>query len=410
MNETKWSKKPSKVLPVFPSVLSAMVLLFQQIFFPDVQNGVVVNILLLVLNLIAFLPSLYIERREDKGVYAVGIIFVFVIASFYNIVVCGGPSPLHQFTAFANSTGGLWVAILIAELLALAVIPIRSERTSAGNGGTAPEPSPTSSIPRKYSKKSWAVFLLFLFIVACLPLIPLERAKPWFQSVSSAVYAVFGGSSGNTEPVLVMCGYLLLLFTAGVALFVGIHFILYLIEHFNNKKGGGKDFFSEYGTPIALLIVAGTAVVAANQKQSEDNTDLLNLAVQLFGWMILVVVGIIALFVMFETARLILKQCTESGSLLKTSMHLIFILIVQYTMGILTGLLRIFAIRDVIESLLLFFMPDLKDSMEPKISRILKDALDQETENAGIDLETGQNRPTRTIPAGFRSRKKRGGY
>lgn len=40
-------------------------------------------------------------------------------------------------------------------------------------------------------------------------------------------------------------------------------------------------------------------------------------------------------------------------------MRLIFVLIVQYSMGLLMGVLRMFALRSVLESLLLFLPPDL---------------------------------------------------
>ncbi|MFQ7397767.1 MAG: hypothetical protein ACLRNW_08105 [Neglectibacter sp.] len=63
--------------------------------------------------------------------------------------------------------------------------------------------------------------------------------------------------------------------------------------------------------------------------------------------------------VAFEAIRLVLKQCLQHGSLLKISMRLIFVLIVQYSMGLLMGVLRMFALRSVLESLLLFFLPDL---------------------------------------------------
>ena len=115
----------------------------------------------------------------------------------------------------------------------------------------------------------------------------------------------------------------------------------------------------------------------------------------LFGYALGILVGIIAVMVAFEAIRLVLKQCLQHGSLLKISMRLIFVLIVQYSMGLLMGVLRMFALRSVLESLLLFFLPDLGDSLEPEVTQVMNEALEREIEMAsgGLQHRYGEHQP-----------------
>lgn len=92
-------------------------------------------------------------------------------------------------------------------------------------------------------------------------------------------------------------------------------------------------------------------------------------------------------------------------------MHLVFVLIVQYTVGLLTGILRVFAIRDVIESILLFFMPDLEDSIEPKLNKVFRQALKNEVESIAedADVKYREEHGKKRVKKGVRIRYRGGG-
>ena len=154
---------------------------------------------------------------------------------------------------------------------------------------------------------------------------------------------------------------------------------VYLITR-HRGQGSEQTFFEEYATPITLLIVVGTGVLAVGKVNFDNGFNGIDLIDKLFTCMLLIFFCFITLFFVFLSTRQVLKQCTEKGSLLKTSMHLVFVIITEYTMGLLTGILRIFAVRGIIEDLLLFFMPGLEDSIGPKVNNVLKKALDDEVE------------------------------
>lgn len=131
------------------------------------------------------------------------------------------------------------------------------------------------------------------------------------------------------------------------------------------------------------------------QQAGTDGYQLVGFVSSLFGYALGILVGIIAVMVAFEAIRLVLKQCLQHGSLLKISMRLIFVLIVQYSMGLLMGVLRMFALRSVLESLLLFFLPDLGDSLEPEVTQVMNEALEREIEMAsgGLQHRYGEHQP-----------------
>ncbi|MFR1478151.1 MAG: hypothetical protein ACLSB9_21955 [Hydrogeniiclostridium mannosilyticum] len=137
---------------------------------------------------------------------------------------------------------------------------------------------------------------------------------------------------------------------------------------------------------------------------------------QRLGYALGILVGIIAVMVAFEAIRLVLKQCLQHGSLLKISMRLIFVLIVQYSMGLLMGVLRMFALRSVLESLLLFFLL-YGDSLEPEVTQVMNEALEREIEMAsgGLQHRYGEHQPRisrkdKVVPAELeRVRSEKGG-
>ena len=164
----------------------------------------------------------------------------------------------------------------------------------------------------------------------------------------------------NHSNIIALVFYALALFAlffTGIVIFA---IARYVLKRFSGN-GDRPNFFDEYGTSVVILIMIVPFLLSV-QQVGTDGYQLVGFVSSLFGYTLGILVGIIAVMVAFEAIRLILKQCLQHGSLLKISMRLVFVLIVQYSMGLLMGVLRMFALRSVLESLLLFFLPDLGDS------------------------------------------------
>lgn len=410
-----WKRISHRVFPLLPPLTAAAIVAFQQIYCPNAQVSTIINIVFLALNLLEFLPV--VQSQPIKGIikYVVGTFFIMVFAFIYNVCIVGVPSPLSAFPAFLNSICGMWALISVLELTVFVCVvfyhgrPIKSvgsggatgvipsvsaqtENSSSGRqpvvGGQAsdfngmpPQPNATGTPDgnRYHYCKPKLVFVAFFLCAIILPLIPWRSATRWMQSVREITASVFGNEIKNQDALVVIITYIFLIFVGMATLYILYEMAVYLITR-HRGQGSEQTFFEEYATPITLLIVVGTGVLAVGKVNFDNGFNGIDLIAKLFTWLLSIVIGIITLFVLFESTRQVLKQCTEKGSLLKTSMHLVFVIITEYTMGLLTGILRIFAVRGIIEDLLLFFMPGLEDSIGPKVNNVLKKALDDEVE------------------------------
>lgn len=441
-----WKSVLRRALPLLPPLAAAAVVVFQQVYYPHAQVSVLINILLLTLNLVDFLPTVKAPFMKGSANSLIGTCFITIFALLYNVCIAGVPSPLSDLPVFLDSMCGVWTFISALELAALSCLalyhgrpakpsalvgaaasaplassqpatpPSGGQPAASGQAPAPPNGTPPLSAPNSapggggnHSRGPKLILAAFFLFTAILPLIPWQSETGWMQSVRGITAAVFGSSIRNKEALIVVIAYIVLMFVGAVALYVISAMALYLIAKLSGRAGE-QSFFEEYGTPIALLIVVGTGVLAWSKVDFYDAFNGIDLITKLFTWLLIVVVGIISLFVLFEATRLVLKQCTEKGSLLKTSMHLIFVIIMEYTMGLLTGILRIFAVRGIIDDILLFFMPGLADSIGPKVHEVLRKALDDEVEEIA-ETSKGKCRPespkSKRNP-GFRSIHRRG--
>ena len=88
---------------------------------------VVLNIILLGLNLLLFVPlvrnagkaAAYSGDTVDRVLQWVGLVFVSLLGFLYNIFFYGVPSPLSDFQQFFNSMCGLWTVAILMEFLLL---------------------------------------------------------------------------------------------------------------------------------------------------------------------------------------------------------------------------------------------------------------------------------------------------
>lgn len=447
-----WETFHRHIFPFLPPLVAIASIIIQQIYYPAIESTISINILLLVVNLVEFFPFLY--RSTNRILHLIGVALIIILAFIFNIQVGGVSSPLSNFKAFMDSICGLWVVLLILEVLSLqfaylahntspdpsrprgdndeTLISPGSSRntderpmeyvlgseTSVGTNeanGPLRENTPsannrdrTQTTSDIISKSKANLFLVVFAIIAIL--LPFAswasfEQSSWMQSVRAITKFIFGNAVDKNNVAVVLLLYLLGLFVIAIAVIVGITIVRYVLARYLSHNSSQEDFFEEYSTPIIILVVAGALVlairsssVAASTTSSTDSLEsswhgmslVLGYITSLFAYMLCIIVAIIALLVAFETIRLVLKQCMKRGSLLKGSMQLIFALIVQYAMGLLTGILRIFALKDVIESLLLFFLPDLEQSIEPDVKQVLDTALKREVKQIAEDMGIAQ--------------------
>lgn len=451
------------IFPLLPTLCAVALIVIQQTYYPFTHPIVLINILLLTMNLLEFAPLL-ISRSVNSVLHLSGTGFIAILAFLFNIEVGGISTPLSDFKAFLDSVCGLWTAILIVELVCLyrhfvssrrGMAPEQSftgtntgETSSGGSTGSGSvdnasgrnrvlgQSGPPASNRNMSLDTALGIANKYLIIYALAAvLLPfanwaLLEQSGWMTSVRAIDQLIYGNKIRANNAAVLLLLYLLALFVIFIAVIVGINIVKYVLaRHLSHNSQ--DDFFEQYSTPIVVLVVAGAVVLAIRGTTTGEDTGglwtdaatlvedtgslwadaatLLGYITNLFAYMLAIIVAIIALLVAFETIRLVLNQCTKRGSLLKGSMQLVFILIVQYAMGLLMGVLRIFALRDVIESLLLFFLPDLDQSVEPEVKQVLDAGLKREVRQVSRDMHITQTKweHQRQKPSGYRIVRKR---
>lgn len=432
-NEKKPTHEKSfQILSALPPVAATLMIVFQQVYYPGANVEILFNVLFLAMSMLAFLPMSKRWTGAVRGFQLICTGYVNLLACLYNVSILGVASPLSDFSAFFNSFCGLWILISTLEMI-MVVGPliyksyqnrwdgewnrsVSGEKRNA-NRGRSGEPdfqndtfpqtldscavshsNRTKSTNSKDKKPSFSTFSKiapFLFIVCAiiLPLMPRNIAPDWVKAVKEITTVVYGNWVEEMSTFVIVLLYIAMLFAACVTLYVLYILSVYMLGRIRkdpSSKGAG-DLFQEYSTPIALFIVASTVTLAIRQVSGGNGINDVTAIGGVFEWMLIVVVGIIVVFILVEAVRLVLCQCVEHGSLLKTAMRLVFTLLVQYTIEILTGILRVMAIRDVIESILLFFIPDLEGSIEPKAKNVLNNALDKEIKKLAQDINAAND-------------------
>lgn len=430
--KTSTQKKTFSIFPMLPPVAATLMVVFQQVYYPSANVEILFNVLFLAMSMLAFLPMVKSRPGVVQKLPLICSGYVNLLACLYNVSIIGVASPLSDFSAFLNSFCGLWILVSTIEIIVV-VGPLiyksyqdRMDREGAqsmqckgrntdreGSGkldfqeATSSQTldscavlhsNKTENTSSKTEKPRFSVFSKiapFIFIVCAivLPLMPRDIAPDWVKAVKEITTVVYGDWVEGMSTFVIVLLYIAMLFAACVTLYVLYILSVYMLGRIrkdSNSKGAG-DLFQEYSTPIALFIVASTVTLAIRQVSGGNGINDITAIGGVFEWMLIVVVGIIVVFILVEAVRLVLCQCLEHGSLLKTAMRLVFTLLVQYTIEVLTGILRVMAIRDVIESILLFFIPDLEGSIEPKAKDVLDNALNKEIKKLAHDVDTAND-------------------
>lgn len=177
------------------------------------------------------------------------------------------------------------------------------------------------------------------------------------------------------------------------------------IESLSNKdnKDGLSDFFNEYSTPVSVLIVA-TAMLSTFAGTEEWTFDKLP---DLFKNMACIILCILLVLITVDAVRLILKQCVEQGSLLRTSMHITFALLIDCVMGIVVGVLAELNIRGLLSSLFAFFLQGNHTPIYDKAEEVLDETLDEEIEGIRREMQEQQGTSAYRHVDGIRYRRRK---
>lgn len=159
------------------------------------------------------------------------------------------------------------------------------------------------------------------------------------------------------------------------------------IEYFLNdawRHKGFSNFLTEYSTPLTILLITVCAL-STFTSQGISGEGL----IEFFKTLAVTVFVLLLLMIAVDAVRLVFLQCVQKNSLLRTSMHLVFILFVENVMGIVLGVLMGVSLKEFISSLLAFFMKDGDSETHDKIEKTLKNALNAEIDHvqSGIKKE-----------------------
>lgn len=183
-----------------------------------------------------------------------------------------------------------------------------------------------------------------------------------------------------------------------------------LLRHFKNThaKPHGEStsgassldaLFDEYGTAFSLFIVTMSMLLTISSLSPENggNFDISHVS-KFFYNILCMILTVMVFFVAVDIVRLMLEQCTQKGSLLRTAMHLTFTLVIECLMGIILGVLSGLRLKETIRSIFSFFFPDVKTFSYNKANQVLEDTLSHEI--SWVEVQSFFRNTTRKKQAG----------
>ena len=192
-------------------------------------------------------------------------------------------------------------------------------------------------------------------------------ALNWIGKVSELTAALLGPEKVGS-PLNALLNYILL-FSLGTGIVMVLFIIVFQIFGSNllASKPDEEDFSKKYGTPIAILVVAWAALMVMTQNDSSifDVAD---------GWSSLLVsiLFILVILTSVEIVRLVLEQCAKPHSLLNELLRLIFIVILEFFVSVILGVITNFRIQTAVSSLFSLIFPESDESFQMRVNHISK--------------------------------------
>lgn len=154
----------------------------------------------------------------------------------------------------------------------------------------------------------------------------------------------------------------------GILIFKAIYGLVDHIIGENKNSSEFFGFFDEYSTPLSILIVVSSTLdvfyVLTSFKELPG----------LFEKLVCIILYMLLILVAIDAVRLVLHQCTQKASLLKSSMHLIFILLIDCMVGIVLDVFKNLNLRGLISDLLAFFINRPQSIIYQEIEKTLEKA------------------------------------
>ncbi len=163
------------------------------------------------------------------------------------------------------------------------------------------------------------------------------------------------------------------------------------ILHWAFKEKSGSftsfsDFFEEFSTPFVVLIVALSVLLTMVGAES-IMSKLSPLFTTLAGTVMCIIIILIATYAI----RLIIDQSIKKGSFLCTTMHLVFILLIENVMGIVLGILSAVNLKETIHSLISFFLHHQEGDLYKRVEETMQEAINDEIKFIGQTAKKRNN-------------------
>lgn len=213
-------------------------------------------------------------------------------------------------------------------------------------------------------------FILPIAIAVLFVLLPMFSGVTtgflwWINQVKSLVDVLIPGKVTGGLDALLNYIILFVLGTGFVAVLVIIICQLFGTNFQQIGKHGGHNFSDKYGTPIAILIVAWAALMV----MTSGNASIFDIS---GGWgnLLISILFILVLLTSVEIVRLVLDQCARDDSLLNNLLRLIFVVILEFFVSLILGVITNFRIQTIISSLFVLVFPEQNEIFQDRVNQI----------------------------------------
>lgn len=199
----------------------------------------------------------------------------------------------------------------------------------------------------------------------------------WLKKVETLVHSL-GGKELEGQGALLY--YLLFFIVVVVSILTAIYFIYCFVSKKQKTQNENGFQFIDYVTPAAIFLVFAAMLFV----MTEGIFDFSNIE-STWKAEVVVILFILVAFMAFEIVRIILEQLATHHSLLKKLIRLVFVVILNFLVGLVLEVFTSINIKSLFSSILAILLPDDNDSLKKCINYILEKMFLKEVNN--IDKE-----------------------
>lgn len=253
--------------------------------------------------------------------------------------------------------------------------------SSAQNGSKKPEKSAGMACKDAFSNLSrfFLRFILPVLIATLFVLLPMFSGATtgflwWIGQVKLLVNTLIGSEeiTGGLDALLQYM-MLFVLGTGIVSVLVIIICQLYGTNLQRAKKYGEHNFSEKYGTPIAILIVAWAALMV----MTNGGASIFDIS-EGWGNLLISILFILVMLTSVEIVRLVLDQCARKESLLNNLLRLVFVVVLEFFVSLILGVITNFRIQTFISSLFTLIFPEQNEIFQNRVNKIQNELFHEE--------------------------------